>query len=97
MFVHGSTTGDVLRAGQRCDTVLPNSLHWAVIMAEPQVETNKSCLSRIVLGEFGEVWGRWGGSRSLLSLETPEKLYMALSPFSEESALPKGTVLGVIL
>jgi hypothetical protein len=62
-----------------------------------QIETNDGYLSRIVLGDFGEVWGRWGGSRSILSLETPNKLYLALSPHSEELGLPKGTVLGVAL
>lgn len=61
----------------------------------PQIETNDGYLSRIVLGDFGELWGPWGGSRSLLSLELPGTLYVALSPYSEEPGMPKGQVLGV--
>ncbi len=62
-----------------------------------QIETNEGYLSRIVVGDYGETWGQWGGSRSLLSLETPAKLYLALSPFSDEPGIPPGKVLGVIL
>jgi hypothetical protein len=63
----------------------------------PKIETNQGYMARIVLGEFGEFWGRWGGSRSVLSLETPQKLYLALSPFAEEPEIPAGQVLGVLL
>lgn len=66
-------------------------------MTHAQIETNEGYLSRIVVGEFGETWGRWGGSRSLLTLETPNKLYLALSPFADAPGLPKGKVLGIIL
>lgn len=63
----------------------------------PKVETTEGFLSRIVLGDFGEFWGQWGGSRSLLSLETPTRLYLALSPFAEDPDIPAGQVLGVLL
>ena len=61
------------------------------------IETNKAFLSRIVLGEFGEVWGRWGGSRTLLTLETENRLYVAFSPYADEPDMPKGQVLGIAL
>lgn len=74
----------------------PHCSHF-VGVNEPQIETNHGFLSRIVLGQFGEVWGRWGGSRSVLSLETPNKLYLALSPFADDSEIPRGQVLGIVL